>query len=176
MSKVHGFEYIVARPHNVYGPRQNMCDPYRNVVTIWMNSILRNEPYVIYGDGEQKRCFSYINDVVSALQKCSVTKISNTIYNIGSDTYYTLNDLHTALHMVVERSIKKPQYLPLRPQEVINAIADHTQAINFLGYEDVTPLLDGLRKTWVYCKKQGKQDPIYTNIEINSDKLPKNWV
>ena len=85
LSRVHNFEYVITRPHNVYGPRQNMRDPYRNVVTIFMNSLLQNKRYHIYGDGEQRRCFSYIDDVISALIKCAHQKVSGMTFNIGSD-------------------------------------------------------------------------------------------
>src|SRR5690606_12408545 len=83
LSKVHGFEYVITRPHNVYGPRQNMTDPYRNVVTIFMNSLLKGKTYFIYGDGSQRRCFSYIDEVADALFNCAYKKVSGMIFNIG---------------------------------------------------------------------------------------------
>lgn len=171
MSKVHGFEYVIARPHNVYGPRQNMSDPYRNVVTIWMNSLLRNKPFFIYGDGEQRRCFSYIDDVVDALYKCGKLKVAGMTFNIGSDKNYSLNSL--AQYISPD---KLPIHLDDRPQEVKEAIADHTLAKKYLGYKDTVSLKEGIKKTWKWCKSQGPQEPIYTEIEIKSDKLPKNWL
>ena len=89
MSQVHGFEYVIARPHNVYGPRQNMRDPYRNVVTIWMNAILRKKPWYIYGDGKQKRCFSYIDDVVESLYKCGFEDVAGKNFYLGAGRRYT---------------------------------------------------------------------------------------
>ena len=62
LAKVHGFDYTIIRPHNVYGPRQNLADPYRNVIAIFINCILNNKNFYIYGDGEQKRAFTYIDD------------------------------------------------------------------------------------------------------------------
>lgn len=171
MSEVHNFEYVIARPHNVYGPRQNMRDPYRNVVTNWMNSILRNEPYYIYGDGEQKRCFSYIDDVVDALYKCGVEDVSGKTFNIGADKAYSLNELMLAL-----KPPYKAKYLPQRSQEVQEAIADHSEAKKHLNYRDLTPLSVGLEKTWKYAKKQGPQEPIKTELELVNDKVPKNWL
>lgn len=172
MSKVHGFEYVITRPHNVYGPRQNMSDPYRNVVTIWMNAILRRRSYYIYGNGEQKRCFSYIDDVVEALYKCGFEDVSGMTFNIGSDVVYSLNNL--AEYMGIY-SFKKPKYLAERPQEVKEAIADHTQAKKYLGYEDKTSLEEGLRKTWEWVKSIGPVEPVYTELEIDSPKVPENW-
>jgi len=166
MSKVHNFEYVIARPHNVYGPRQNMEDPYRNVVTIWMNALLRGEPYYIYGDGQQQRQFTYISDVVSGLLT-GIVKKSGTIMNIGSNKPVTLNELSAALQTVTGTKVK-PIYLPEREQEVKIAVAQHDNLIE-------VPLLKGLKKTWEWCKKQGPQEPIYTKLEIDSYKVPKNW-
>ncbi len=173
MSEVHGFEYVIARPHNVYGPRQNMTDPYRNVVTIWMNALLRKKSFYIYGDGEQRRCFSYIDDVVSALYNCGFANVHGKTFNIGADKHYSLNELAAEMELF---TFKKPKYLPERPQEVKEAIADHTLAKELLDYKDTISLQEGLGKTWAYCKEQGPQEPIYTDIEIMSDKLPSNWL
>lgn len=170
MSKVHGFEYVIARPHNVYGPRQNMRDPYRNVVTIWMNAWMRGEPYYIYGDGEQKRCFSYIDDVVDALYNCGFKDVSGKTFNVGADKSWTLNELAKIMP-----AYYPPTYLPARFQEVKEAISDHTEAKKYLDYVDKTQLEEGMHRTWNWCQKQGPQEPIYTDIEIPSDKLPQNW-
>jgi UDP-glucose 4-epimerase len=173
MSEVHGFEYVIARPHNVYGPRQNMRDPYRNVVTIWMNAFLRKMNYFIYGDGNQKRCFSYIDDVAKALYRCGFELVSGMTFNIGSDKTYTLNQLAEYMQIY---TFRKPKYLPERPQEVKDAIADHTLAKKYLCYTDSLSLEQGLANTWEYCKAKGPQEPIYTTIEIPSEKLPSNWI
>lgn len=175
LSEIHDFQFVIARPHNVYGPRQNMRDPYRNVVTIWMNAILRGEPYYIYGDGEQKRCFSYIDDVVDALYGCGFEEVSGMTFNIGSDHEYTLNDLAVAINQngyAYDR--KLPQHLPERPQEVKVAVSDHKLLKKHLGYHE-TPLSIGISKTWEWCKSQGPQEPIYTELELPSEKAPKNW-
>ncbi len=174
MSKVHGFEYVITRPHNVYGPRQNMSDPYRNVVTIWMNALLRGEPYYIYGDGEQKRCFSYIDDVVEALYKCMEAPVSGMTFNIGSDKAYTLNDLSRAIQGLGEG--KEPIYLSERVQEVREAIADHTQAKKYLEYKDKTSLAKGMLETWEWAKTQGPQIPKFTELELPNVLVPKNWL
>lgn len=171
MSQVHEFEYVIARPHNVYGPRQNMRDPYRNVVTIWMNAWMQHKPYYIYGDGEQKRCFSYIEDVIEALYNCGFSDVSGKTFNIGADQAYTLNELAKIMPIPYQ-----PTYLPQRPQEVKYAIADHTQAIKYLNYKDRMSLKNGILKTWLWANQQGPQDPIYTELEIPSKKTPSNWL
>ncbi len=174
LAKVHEFEYVITRPHNVYGPSQNMTDPYRNVVTIFMNSILKNEPFYIYGDGEQRRCFSYIEEVVDALVKCGFEKVSGMVFNLGSDKDYSVNELSKTIQKVSGTEIK-PIYIEDRPQEVKIAISDHSQAKKYLGYKDKTSLEEGIKATWKYAKSLGPQNPIYTDIEIESSKLPSNW-
>lgn len=175
MGKVHDFEWVITRPHNVYGPRQNMRDPYRNVVTLWMNALLKDEPYYIYGDGYQSRCFSFIDDVAEALFECGfLDKAAGKIFNVGSDHYCTLNYLSRRIQEVSKSNIK-PVYLPKRPQEVQQAIADHALARRYLNTTSRTRLVDGLAETWKWAKKQGPQKLQYTPIEIPNDKLPSNW-
>jgi len=172
MSKVHGFEYVIARPHNVYGPAQNMRDPYRNVVTIWMNKALRDEPITIYGDGSMKRCFSYIDDVIDPLYECGIADIAGMTFNIGSDLAYRIDELADAIDEC--HSINR-EYLPKREQEVQDAISDHSLLRKHLGYHE-TPLKDGIAVTWEWAQKMGAQEPIYTPIEIMSSSLPANWI
>lgn len=174
LSRVHDFEYVITRPHNVYGPRQNMTDPYRNVVTIFMNSLLKGKPYYIYGKGTMRRCFSYIDDVVDALYKCGFEKVNGMIFNIGADKDYTINELSDTIQEVSGIHIP-PKHIADRPQEVQTAISDHTQAKKYLGYKDKTSLKEGLRATWEYAKKLGPQEYEFTEIELPSDKLPANW-
>lgn len=175
MSKVHDFEYVIARPHNVYGPRQNMADPYRNVVSIFMNDLLKGKPYYIYGDGKQRRCFSYIDDVIDALYSCAFYDVNAMVFNLGADHDYTLNELSNTIQKVAGIRIK-PIYLPDRPQEVKVAISDHTLSKKYLKYKDKTSLIKGLKKTWEYAKSLGPQKPIFDEVELPNKKLPKNWL
>ena len=168
MSKVHNFEYIIARPHNVYGERQNMTDPYRNVVTIFMNATMKNQPYYIYGDGEQRRCFSYIDDVVEALYKCGFEDVSGMTFNVGSDKDYSVNELSKAIG-------GEAVHIEERTQEVKIAISDHTQSKKFLGYEDRTSLKDGIKKTWAWAIKKGPQEAKLDKLELQSKLVPSNW-
>lgn len=174
LSKVHQFEYVITRPHNVYGPRQNMTDPYRNVVTIFMNALLKSQPYYIYGDGEQRRCFSYIDEVVDAIFKCGFGNFQGKTFNIGADKDYSISQLSKIIQRVTKINIP-PIYLDPRPQEVKEAIADHTLAKKYLKYRDKTPLIKGIRLTWEYVKSLGPQTPIFDEVELDSPLLPKNW-
>lgn len=174
LSKVHKFEYVITRPHNVYGPRQNMNDPYRNVVTIFMNALMKNEPYYIYGDGTQRRCFSYIDDVVEALFNAGFGNFHGMTFNIGADKDYSINQLSEIIQKVSKKDID-PVFINERPQEVKIAIADHSLAKKYLGYQDKTPLTDGIELTWKYAKKLGAQEYIFDKVELESPLLPKNW-
>jgi UDP-glucose 4-epimerase len=174
LSNVHDFEYVITRPHNVYGPRQNMTDPYRNVVTIFMNALMKNQPYYIYGDGNQRRCFSYIDDVVDALYNCMVLDVNKKIFNVGADKDYSLNELSEVIQEIAGLEIP-PKYIADRPQEVKVAVSDHTQSKKYLKYRDKTSLEEGIKNTWDYAKTLGPQEYEYTEIEIPSEKLPKNW-
>lgn len=173
LADVHDFEYVITRPHNVYGPRQNMSDPYRNVVTIFMNALLLGNPYYIYGDGEQRRCFSYIDDVVEAIYKCGFGDYNKMIFNIGSDMDYSINMLANTINNCAGAK-NSSVYLKDRPREVKVAIADHTLAKKRLVYKDKTSLEKGIKLTWEFAKNIGYQKPIYGNIELDSPNLPKN--
>jgi UDP-glucose 4-epimerase len=173
MSRVHDFEYVVVRPHNVTGPRQNMSDPYRNVVTLFMNHLLKNKPYSIYGNGEMRRCFSYVKDVVDIIYRCGFEDVAGMTFNVGSDTDYSINELSHIIQQVANIHLA-PIYLPDRVQEVHTAIADHTLVKKVFGYKD-TPLRQVIEETWAWCKEQGSQEYSYTDLEIPSKKAPQNW-
>lgn len=174
LCEVHGMEYVITRPHNVYGPRQNMRDPYRNVVTIFMNSLLRKKPLYIYGSGEQVRCFSYIDDVVAALHACATADVAGRTFNVGSDVEYTVNQLVEKVTAVAGVDVEL-RYLPLRPKEVMTAVSDHTLSKKFLKYKDRVSLDEGLKETWEWVQSVGYQRPQFTPIEIESELLPQNW-
>lgn len=174
LSKVHRFEYVITRPHNVYGPRQNMNDPYRNVVTIFMNALIDNKPYYIYGDGKQRRCFTYIDGVVEAIHKCGFGKFQGMTFNIGADQDYSIEELSHIIQEVSEKNVQ-PIHLEDRPQEVKIAIADHTLAKKYLNYRDKTKLKEGIKLTWQYVKKQGHQKYDFGEIELDNPLLPNNW-
>lgn len=171
MSKVYDFKWASARAHNVYGPSQSMKDPYRNVVTIWMNKILKGEPYTIYGDGSMKRCYTYVEDLVEGLYNL---KDHEGIFNLGADEAYSLKDLSNAIQNV-SGGITPPQYLPARVQEVETAVLLHDKAKKELNYQTRVSLIDGIQNTWEWAKSKGYQELNYTDFEIDSPKIPANW-
>src|SRR5947208_13406423 len=92
--EMFGLNYIVFRPHNVYGEYQNIGDKYRNVVGIFMNQLMQGHSLSVFGDGLQTRAFSYIGDVAPYIAKCvDVNGALNQVINIGAEQYYTVKDL-----------------------------------------------------------------------------------
>lgn len=175
-SEVYGLEYVIIRPHNVYGPRQNIADPYRNVLGIWMNRILRNLPPIIYGDGKQTRAFSYIEDVTKALANAGFyKKAKNEIINLGSDEVVTINKACKTLLEITNFNFK-PIYEKERPNEVKHAYCTIEKSVRLLDYENKHSLKEGLKKMWKWAKKIGAQKPTYKlPLEIVKN-APKVWV
>lgn len=175
LSKVHDFQYVTVRPHNVYGPRQSLKDPYRNVLGIWMNRLLQDQGYYIYGDGEQTRGFSYIDDIIPPLVKLAAMDNSGDVFNIGADKEYSLNELSKTLLKVTGKDVEII-YLADRPAEVKHAYCDHHMAKTYLGFEDTTSLEDGIGRMWGWAQQVGDQKPVYLDeVELTNEKLPKNW-
>ena len=120
------------------------------------------------------RCFSYVDDVVKALVACLKPSVAGMTFNIGSDARYTINELSEALYRVTGINTP-PEYVADRPQEVKEAVSDHTEAKKHLGYKDETSLKIGLEATWLWMKEKGPQEPVYDELEIPSDKIPVTW-
>lgn len=182
MSSVYGFKYLIFRPHNVYGPKQNLSDPYRNVIGIFINCLLQNKKFYIYGDGKQKRAFSYIDDITPVIAKTAVGgKIENEIFNIGSDEIISLNQL---ADIVLKKFFNgefpeklKPQYLPSRPQEVKYAFCNHDKIRKMLKYNKAeTKLNVGIRRTIEWARSISPQKFEYLDsLELGHKDIPKTW-
>lgn len=183
LAKVYNFNYTILRPHNVYGPKQNLQDPYRNVIGIFINSLLRNKPFYIYGDGEQKRAFSYIDDITPAIAQSGLTKNCNKeTINTGSgpETAVTINQLaEVVLNKFFNGKVPekfKPIHLPDRPQEVKEAFCTSSKAEELLGYKTITSLGAGIEKTIVWAKSIGPQKPKYLKkLELETANVPETW-
>jgi len=178
LCKVHSMDYNIAVPHNIVGPNQKYDDPFRNVMSIFINRNLQNKPSIIYGDGNQKRCFSYIDDVIFCLEKLALDKkISKEIINIGPDEEtITINQL---ARMVANETgyNGEPLYVEGRPQEVMEASCSSNKARKLLGYKTKTSLIDSVKLTADYIRKKGTKDFLYNlPVEIKSNKTPETWV
>jgi len=172
----YGFEHVIIRPHNVYGPRQNTADPYRNVLGIWMNRILRGKPPIIYGDGTQTRAFSFIEDVIPAIAMAgSSRKAKGQIFNVGSNEVIAINDACRLLLQVTGSDLK-PVHEPSRLGEVKHAYCTTKKAANLLEYRTNHSLIDGLGEMFKWAKQTGPQEPTYTlPLEITKG-APSVWV
>ena len=169
-----GLDYIVFRPHNVYGPGQNIADRYRNVVGIFMNQILQGRPMTIFGDGTQTRAFSYIDDVAPLIARSIETPAAwNQVFNVGADQPCSLNELASAVAsaMGVQPRVER---LPARA-EVTHAHASHARALEVFGGRAQTDLETGLRRMAAWVRAHGaRKTPRFDQIEIERN-LPQVW-
>jgi UDP-glucose 4-epimerase len=169
-----GLNYIVFRPHNVYGEHQNIGDKYRNVIGIFMNQALQGKPLTIFGDGEQTRAFSYIGDVAPVIARSVlVPEAYGEIFNVGGDQPYTINELAHAVGEVMDVT-PHIVHLPAR-NEVKHAYAAHDKVRRFFDLPDPVELREGLARmaAWVHhvgCRKIKDFD----NIEVPVG-LPHGW-
>lgn len=178
LCETHGMDYVILVPHNIIGPRQKYNDPFRNVASIMINRMLAGKQPVIYGDGTQMRCFSFIQDVIDPIIMACETDLANgLIINIGPDEeFITINELAKRIAVILNFNLS-PIYFPDRPQEVKNANCSANLARNILGYSTKISLDEGLRNLVEWIKSNEVKDFDYTlPIEFITDKTPKTWV
>lgn len=173
--EMFGLNYVIFRPHNVYGEYQNLGDRYRNVVGIFMNQLMQGKELSVFGDGLQTRAFSYIGDIAPNIANCvNIPAAYNQVINVGADKDYTVKELaHTVMEaMGIKGELR---YLPAR-NEVMHAYSDHSKAKALFGDTASTTLLEGLTKMEAWAKKTGiKKSSKFENIEI-TEKLPSFWL
>ncbi len=177
LSETHGIEYNIAVPHNIIGPRQKYDDPYRNVVSIMINLMLQNRSPIIYGDGNQKRTFSDIDDCIYCLDKLLTDpNIVSKVVNIGPDEeFITINELYRLLSNKLKFNLE-PRYLEDRPNEVKEATCSADIARKLLGYKTTVSLDRSLDKVIDYIKKKGPKNFEYNYpLEIINEKTPLAW-
>jgi UDP-glucose 4-epimerase len=172
--ELFGLKYIIFRPHNVYGERQNIADKYRNVIGIFMNQILNNRAMTIFGDGSQTRAFSHINDVAPIISKSPLvdTAFCET-YNIGADKPYSILELANKIAEAfgVQPHIK---YLPER-KEVLHAFSSHDKLFNAFNIKSTVTLDQGISSMANWVKTRGPMiSKEFTNIEVMKN-LPVSW-
>lgn len=176
MAAVYGFEYTIVRPHNVIGPRQALHDPYRNVVAIFMNRLLQDKPFYIYGDGNQRRAFSNIKDAAPYIAKAGFAdEAKGQIFNIGADKHYSINEMAQMLLEISGKKSLKPIYVEDRKQEVDDAWCDNSKIRKILGFEDKISLKDGLKEMWAWAKKTGYKKPKYLPYLELTQGAPETW-
>lgn len=174
---IHGLDWTILVPHNIIGPRQKYDDPFRNVASIMANRMLQGQQPIIYGTGEQQRCFSFIQDVVDPIMAVlDIPEANRQIINIGPDEEpVTINQLAQTLAEIIDFDLD-PIYTEGRPQEVPIALSSSDKARWLLGYETKTNLKQGLTELVEYIRAKGvKPFQYHLDIEIVSDKTPKTW-
>ena len=177
LSKTHDIEYNIAVPHNIIGPKQKYDDPYRNVVSIMINLMLQKKNPIIYGDGNQKRTFSDIDDCIYCLDKLLTDpKIVSQVVNIGPDEEcISINELYHLLSNKLKFNLE-PKYLADRPNEVKEATCSADKARKVLGYKTSVSLDESLDKIINYISQKGPKDFQYNYpLEINNEKTPITW-
>ena len=172
--EMFGLDYIIFRPHNVYGDRQNIGDRYRNVVGIFMNQLLKGEALTIFGDGTQQRAFTHISDVAPVIAgSVNHPGALNQIFNVGADVPYTVNEL---AKIVAEAMGLPLKVIHLDPRnEVKIAFSDHSRSEKAFGTHDKKALRDGIREMAAWVEKHGsRESSVFEAIEVPKN-LPPSW-
>lgn len=177
VAETHNFEYAIAVPHNIIGPRQKYDDPYRNVASIMINRMLQGKQPIVYGDGGQKRCFSFVQDCVQPLIRMgSADLASGEIINIGPDEeYVTILELAATIADLLNFDLD-PIFVTERPREVRYATCSAEKARKILDYRTSVTLRDGLQSIIDWIRLNGTRPFEYhLPIEIDSDLVPDTW-
>jgi UDP-glucose 4-epimerase len=170
-----GLNYTIFRPHNVYGERQNIADRYRNVIGIFMNAALRNEPMRVFGDGRQTRAFSHIADVAPTISRAPLVEgTANETFNVGADEPYEVIQL---AHEVAD-ALGVPadiQHEPAR-NEVVHAYSDHTKVREVFDPPTPIGLSAGIGRMADWVREHGARQPVEFEGAIEVDRnLPPSW-
>lgn len=146
--RTYGLENVSIRYFNVFGPRQDPTSQYSGVLSRFMLAVIQNQPPVIFGDGEQSRDFTYVANIVDeTLRACEAKEVSDRVFNGGTGSRITLNQVIKLLEKIAGRKIQ-PRYDSPRTGDIRDSQADISQAEKFLGYRPVVNFEEGLRRTW----------------------------
>lgn len=172
--EMFGLDFTIFRPHNVYGERQNIGDRYRNVVGIFMNQLLQGMPMTVFGDGEQERAFTHINDIAPIIAECVETAgARNETFNVGADVPFTVNELARIVARAMGRECRV-EYLPAR-NEVKVAFSDHSKAEHVFGARPKTSLEEGIHAMARWVTRHGaRTSNVFDAIEIQKN-MPPSW-
>jgi UDP-glucose 4-epimerase len=178
LSEVHEINYVVLVPHNIVGRGQVYTDPFRNVAGIMINRMLRGKQPIIYGDGNQMRCFSDIRDVVDPIVKTVESDSYNgQVINIGPDeNFITINELASLIAKKIGFALD-PIYLDARPKEVYLANCSANKARELIGYNPKYTLEDTIDSmiSWVKARGVQKFDFDSLKVELVNEKTPRSW-
>jgi UDP-glucose 4-epimerase len=177
LCEIHQMEWVIAVPHNIYGPGQRYWDPFRNVAGIMINLVLQGRPPVIYGNGLQRRCLSYISDVTEPLLRLATGDVAGEVFNIGpdGDDWVQIRALAEMILHLIGSSLE-PVFFPPRPGEVFEAHCSADKARKMLDYAPRTELPDGLTRYISWIRMKGPRPFEYhLPVEISSKLTPRTW-
>ena len=169
--RLFGLPYTVFRPHNVYGPNQNIGDPYRNVVGIFMRQALTGQPMTVFGDGLQTRAFSYITDITRPMVDALTVNTNGKTLNIGGEQPVTILELASLVSGVFGGV---PIVHTEERYEVKHAWSDHTAARELLGFRPQVPFTEGIRMMADWARRVGVRTTQPPELEITRS-LPEFW-
>ncbi len=166
--------YVVFRPHNVYGERQNIADKYRNVIGIFMNQLMSGKPMTVFGDGTQTRAFSYVDEIALTIARAPLTPAAyGQVFNVGADTPYSILQLAAAVARALAVE-PKLVHLPAR-KEVLHAFSSHRKVQEVFGMRRSLGLEEGLQRMADWARNRGAAKPVdFGEIEIPVN-LPVSW-
>ena len=175
--ELNNIYYTILVPHNIIGPRQNYIDPYRNVAAIMINRIMQGKQPIIYGDGEQKRCFSFVQDCVYCIERTIIQdNLNGEIINIGPDEeFVTINELVKEIAKNFDFHLE-PIYVKDRPNEIKLARCSSDKARRLLNYQTKMSFEDGIKEMIQDIKARGPQKFRYNYpLEIDNQNTPETW-
>lgn len=170
-----GLEHTIFRPHNVFGERQNVADPYRNVIGIFMNRLLTGQPMPVFGDGQQIRAFSHVADVAPLIARSPLVPAArDEIINIGADASCTILELAEAVADALDVPCDLI-HLPAR-LEVADAVASHDKAQRIFGTTRALTLGEGLARMAAWVRRAGPRPPLAFGGDIEVPlHMPPSW-
>jgi UDP-glucose 4-epimerase len=170
-----GLPYVIFRPHNVYGERQNIGDRYRNVIGIFMNQIMRGEPMTVFGDGQQTRAFTYVGDIAPIIAEAPFRPSAyGEVFNVGADTPYEVRVL--AERVAAAMGVKPEIHFLEARNEVVHAYSSHDKVRGYFECPTETSLDDGLGRMAAWAKRVGaRQSQAFGEIEVPRG-LPRSWL
>lgn len=179
LSLAFGFRYTILRPHNVFGEGQSLRDPFRNVIAIFANAILRGEPVCIHGDGEQKRAFSYILNSLPCYRKVVLEDWHGRIFNIGGGQEISINEVARLVLRAMKKAgvtiRSKIVHTEGRPYEVKEAWCTTALSERLLGYRDAIPLDRAIERFCAWAVRQGPQPWIRERLPLQLANMPSPW-
>jgi len=175
IAEATGLRYTIIVPHNVSGPRMRLDDPFRGVLGIWVNCLMKGKPFYIYGDGSSMRAFSHVNDILDPCIRAGIDKaVDGEIINIGSATPITLRDAADAIIKEFGGG-QKPVHVADRPCEVQKAYCNVEKSKKILGFKDEKSFEDICKDLIKYAREMGVQEFDYSKEFEIMKGLPEVW-